>query len=99
MYRRESMGLTEDEKEFDCPVCRTRFRPIPKLDPRECVEGRIVDRLVAENEELQSRLDTIKKALEEIELQTSYVGGKEMPIVIIKAHNIARAALDEGKVG
>ena len=59
---------------------------------------------IDENEELKAQLslslereEVYRKALEEIELQTSYVGGKEMPIVIIKAHNIARTALDEGK--
>lgn len=60
--------------------------------------------IIDENEELKAQLslsaereERYRKSLEEIELQTSYVGGKEMPIVIIKAHNIARTALDEGK--
>lgn len=56
--------LTKEEREFECPNCRTRFRPAPKVDPRELVEGSIIDRLMAENEELRKKLTALIEAAE-----------------------------------
>lgn len=89
-YDKKFESVVEWVPDKHCPLCihDENWNPVSL-----CNYHYEIHRLVAENEELQSRLDTIKKALEEIELQTSYVGGNEMAIVVIKMHNIAHQAI------
>lgn len=93
--------MNDSDKNFIAYLKTELIKPERGIKPKsQELIFKLIDIIEKEESQLAlsiEREERYRKALEEIELQTSYVGGKEMPIVIIKAHNIARTALNEGK--
>ena len=53
--------MTDEEREFECLNCRTRFRPTPKFDPREIVEGSIIEAMKQENNRLEAQVKELER--------------------------------------
>ena len=53
--------MTKEEKEFECPNCRTRFEPIPKVNAHEIIKGNAIDYMKKEIDRLEAQVKELER--------------------------------------